>query len=135
MHPPTYVEGIQYRSSDNITQGLNPDPSSKGILKLGNKKDECKGLKKKKTIWAEFNKVSNEEHKKFYSSVLGKSNFNLFVVSNKPLENYEEIKKAVAENNYTKHLPRGVSVICHQNFKTYAGPFAHQGLYLSLKRK
>ena len=135
MHPPAYVEGIQFKSSDNKTQGSEPDPSSKGTLKLGNKKDEHKGPNKKKTIWGEFNKVTDEEHKKHYSSVLGKSNFNLFVVSNKPLENYEEIKKAVAEKNYTKGLPRGVSVICHQNFKTYAGPFAHQGLYLSLKRK
>ena len=68
VHPPSNVEGIQYKSSDNITRGLEPDPSSKGILKLGNEEDEYKGSKKKKTIWAEFNKVTDEEHKKFYSS-------------------------------------------------------------------
>ena len=134
MHPPSNIEGIQYKSSDSITQGIPPDPSSKGILKLGNKKDIHKGPNKKKTIWAEFNKVTDKEHKKYYSS-LGAPNFNLFVVSNKPLENYEEIKKAVTEKNYANGLPIGVGVICHQNFQAYAGSFAHHGLFLPLKRK
>ena len=146
MHPPSNIEGIQYKSSDNITRGIAPDPSSKGILELGNKNDKYKGSNKKKTIWAEFNKVTDVKHMKFYSSILKQPDFKLFVVSNKPLKNYEEIKKAVAEinqteelpkgeKNYTKGLPKGVSVICNQNFKAYAGPFAHRGLYLPPERK
>jgi len=91
---------------------------------------------KEKTIWGEFKKVTALEHQKFYSSLDGgASKFNLFVVSNKLLKGYEEVKKAVAANDYDNGLPKGVSVICHQNFQAYAGPFAYRGLYLPLKRK
>ena len=130
VYPPANVEGIQYKSSDNITCNLEPDPSSQGILELGERKH------KEKTIWGEFKKVTTANHKKFYSSLdSGASKFNLFVVSNKLLKGYEEVKKAVATKDYNNGLPRGVSVICHQNFQAYAGPFAHRGLYIPLKRK
>jgi len=128
VHPPTNIEGIQYKSCDNISRGEYPDPSSQGVLKLGTRKSQ-------KTIWAEFNKVTNSEHKKFYSCLDNAPKFNLFVVSNKPLKDYEKIKKAVDTNDYNNGLPKGVAVICHENFKAYAGSFAHRGLYLPIKRK
>jgi len=129
VHPPSHIEGIQYKSSDNITRSMEPDPNSKGILELGNNQGS-----NKKTIWAEFNKVTDSDHKKFYSS-LGEPKFNLFVVSNKPLKGYEDIRKAVATKDYKNGLPKGVVVVCHQNFHKYARLFAHRGLYLPLKRK
>jgi len=128
VHPPTNIEGIQYKSCDNISRGDPPDLLSQGVLKLGTKKS-------KKTIWGEFNKVTDFDHKKFYSSLDNEPKFNLFVVSNKPLKDYEKIKKAVDTNDYNNGLPKGVAVICHENFKAYAGSFAHRGLYLPIKRK
>jgi len=61
----------------------------------------------------------------------------------------EKIKKAMDEENRKdkktiggddgkvnkKLLPKGVAVICHQNFEDFAGPFAHSGLYLPLQEK
>ncbi len=122
---------------------MPPDPSSKGILVLGKKGDKHNDSNKKKTIWAEFNKVTDGAHNRYYSSLnpptdpptFNPPTFNLFVVSNKPLKRYEEIKKAVAEKKYEIGLPKGVSVICHENFQAYAGSFAHRGLYLPFKRK
>jgi hypothetical protein len=70
-------------------------------------------MEKKKTIWIEFNKIINEKHRKFYFSVLSKLNFNFYMVLNKTTK---KSKKIVAEKNYAKNLPRGISVICHQNF-------------------
>jgi len=84
VHPPTNIEGIQCKSSDNITHGEKPDPSSNGVLRLGLKED----IRKKDNIWAEFNKVMDDEHKKFYSNLNDEPKFNLFVVSNKPLTCY-----------------------------------------------
>jgi len=129
VHPPTNIEGIQYKSCNNITRGDPPDPTSQGRLELGPQNS------KKKTIWGEFNKVTNSKHKKFYSCLDKEPKFNLFVVSNKPLKNYEKIKKAVDNNDYENGLPKGVAVICHENFQAYAGSFAHRGLYLPIKRK
>ena len=140
------MEGIQYKSCDNITRGVEPDSSSQGILKLGKKKDE------KKTIWGEFNKVIDSPHKRFYQGLDDEYKFTLFVVSNKPLKDYDEIRNAmqvkegkVIEKMEEKQkkkknledylLPKGVVVVCHQNFQAYAGSFAHHGLYLPLKRK
>ena len=90
---------------------------------------------KKSTIWTEFNKVTDADHKNFYSSLGVDPTFNLFVVSNKPLKNYEAIKKAVETKDYKNGLPKGVVVVCNQNFKEYAGSFAHRGLFIPLKRK
>jgi len=146
VHPPANIEGIQCKSSDNITRGIPPSTKGNGILKLGNKEDEYKGQNKKKTIWAEFNKVTEDTHNKFYSSLGDESKFNLFVVSNKYLKNYEEIKDAMDQGDEDDDdgdedddgdvidgLPKGVALICHQNFKDYAGPFAHRGLYLPIE--
>jgi len=41
----------------------------------------------------------------------------------------------VDTNDYNNGLPKGVAVICHENFQAYAGSFAHRGLYLPIKRK
>ena len=129
VHSLKHVEGIQCKSSDNITRGIPPNPKSKGILELGKEEGKTRA-----TIWAEWKKVTGEEHKIFYSSSksLKEPKFNLFIISNKPLKNYEEIKKAVEANDYENGLPKGVAVVCHQNFEDYAGPFATQGLYLPI---
>jgi len=46
----------------------------------------------------------------------------------------EKIKRKKGDNQ--KYLlPKGVAVICNQNFEDFAGPFAHRGLYLPLQDK
>lgn len=120
VHPPRNIEGIQYKSSENITLGYEPDPNSKGVLTLEVIKDELR-------------KVTNEDHKNFYSG-LKNFKFNLFIITNKPLMNHESIINDLKNKNNTKPtLPRGVSIICHENFKNYAGCFAYRGIYLPLK--
>jgi len=94
VHPPTNIEGIQCKSSDNITLGEKPDPNSNGVLRLGVKEDIGKD-----NIWAEFNKVMDDKHKKFYSYLNDEPKFNLFVVSNKPLTFYKNIKNTMDEEN------------------------------------
>jgi hypothetical protein len=130
VHPPLNIEEIQFKSCGNITRGLEPNPDSQGILVLGIKRG-----KTKKTIWSEFNKVMDAKHKKFYSHLGKNYRFTLFVVSNKPLKNFNAIKKAVADRNYKKGLPKGVVLVCHENFEAYAGSLAHRGLFRPLKRK
>ena len=77
VHPPVHIEGIQFKSSDNITRGIPPKPDSKGILDLGSKENG----KTKKTIWAEYNKVTDDKHREFYSALDLQYKFNLFMIS------------------------------------------------------
>lgn len=129
FHAPNHIEGIQYKSSDNIRRGLPPSMEATAVLKLGTKTDRKRKKGSKPTIWSEFNKVTDDAHKKFY----GERKFTLVIISNKVLDNYEAIKHAVATNKDENGLPRGVILVCHQNFKQYAGSLAHQGLFIPLE--
>lgn len=117
-HTSRHAEKIQFKSSGNIAGHQPPDPDSKGILELG------KETQKTKTIWGEFKKVQSSV---FYSN-LGEPKF-FFIESNKPLKDYNEIKRAVDNNDVKNGLPPGVVVICHENFRSFAGSFAHCGFF------
>lgn len=147
VHPPQDIEGIQFKSSDYITRGREPTT----FLELGKKSDKGKG---KATIWREFNKVTNPKHKGFYSGLVthkeeeqqgkGKKKhrkeevkpyFTFAVVSNKPLDKYDAICKAVAKDDKKNGLPSGVILICHEVFQSYAACFAHRGLFIPISSK
>jgi hypothetical protein len=73
---------------------------------------------------------------KFYSGLVkGKPRFTFVVVSNKPLDQYDAICKAVADGDTENSLPSGVIVICHDVFQGYAACFAHRGLFIPLSSK
>jgi len=55
------------------------------------------------------------------------------VISNKPLRDFDKIKVAVDSDDTKNGLPKGVCVICNQNFEVYAGSFAHHGLFIPAK--
>jgi hypothetical protein len=89
IHPPKTVEAISMKSCQNINLGIAPNPLSQGVLKVGNKNDQVN----KKTIWAEYYKATCTDHKAFYEKLT--KDFSLFfvTVSNKPLINYDDLKK------------------------------------------
>ena len=111
VHPPEDVEGMQFKSSDDITRGHEP----KTFLSLGKKSDK----KKQKTIWREYNKVVNSAHQKFYASLVKHYHFTLAVISNKPFAEFSSAS-----------VPRGVILVCNEIFEKYAACFAHQGLLI-----
>ena len=118
VHSADFVEGDQKKSSGHITSGKEPTRS----LQMT-------------TLREEFRKTTNEAHMKFYfPSSHSQKKFNLFIISNKPLEDYDNVLEQVKTNKYNpseqNYLPLGVGVICHQNFKQYAASFAHRGLYI-----
>lgn len=106
------IELIQYKSSEYISKGISPN--NKGILDL-------------KIILSEYNKIYNEEHINFYNQ-LPNSQKILFIISNKPLMEYEKIKTFLDneehfQQNIDNILPKGVCIISHEVFEFYAGPF------------
>jgi hypothetical protein len=117
VHSAEYVEGDQKKSSGDVTSGKEPGQ----FLEMS-------------TIREEFQKTTGKAHLDFYFPTSPPKKFNLFIISNKPLRAsyYNEIKTQVGTTSSPQknHIPLGVSVICHQNFKQYAASFAHRGLYI-----
>jgi len=69
----------------------------------------------------------------FFSKISSDVKKTLFVISNKPLRDFDKIKVAVDSDDTKNGLPKGVCVICNQNFEVYAGSFAHHGLFIPAK--
>jgi hypothetical protein len=100
------IELIQYKSSEYISKGISPN---------------------NKEILSEYNKISNEKHINFYNQ-LPNSQKILFIISNKPLMEYEKIKTFLDNEKYLQQnidniLPKSVCIISHEVFEFYAGPF------------
>jgi hypothetical protein len=133
VHPPSHVEGIQYKSSDYISHGKEPDSNSQGILLLGASENSATS---RRTIWGELKHITDSNHQIFYKSSPKMENpqFTLCVVSNKPLKDYDTIKETLKQPNAMQDFPKGVIVVCHQNFQAYAASLAHRGLFLPLKK-
>jgi hypothetical protein len=116
-HSPNNVQGAQYKSSDDIFRGLPP----KTKVKLG-----TKAGKTKKTIWAEYKKVTNKAHKDFY---FGKGNtgiFTLAFVTNKPVNEWD----AIVADPVAAKLPVDVILVANQNFKKYSAMFCNAAIFL-----
>jgi hypothetical protein len=116
-HSPNNVQGAQYKSSDDIFRGLPP----KTKVKLG-----TKAGKTKKTIWAEYKKVTDKAHKDFY---FGKGNtgvFTLAFVTNKLVNEWD----AIVADPVAAKLPVDVILVANQNFKKYSAMFCNAAIFL-----
>ena len=118
-------------------------PTGQGVLQLGspsirskvktmvtyNKLGEQKPPKipKKSTIWAEYEKITNGEHKSFYSSLVGAGKewrITFVVISNKPLGDFEHIRAN------PELLPPDTIVVCHENFQDYCSLMCTYGVFI-----
>lgn len=113
----TSFEGSQFKSSGNISVGI---PPTEEYLAVGQRNDGPK----QKTLWSEWNKISNSTHHTFYTKCLTKQyQVHLFIVSNKPFKDDPTT------------IPQNVGLICNSNFQDYAGPLAHAGLFHKAEEK
>lgn len=109
---PYCIEAVQYKSSEEITNGIAP--SSENALKKGSIEDKPEA----ETIWKEYKKIMNDDHQKFYQK-LGSYELDFFLISNK-----------VYEDDFPECL---AGLVCNKNFEEYCGPFAHPGLFKKAK--
>jgi len=119
---PYSFEGHQYKSSLEISNSNRPTT----VLKREGSK----------SIMAEYKKVTNDKHKKFLRDNSGNPiAWMLIIISNKPLQDYELVKKSYEDDRLrTYQLPRNVLVVSHEGFKEYAGVFAQNSLYQDLPK-
>ena len=118
VHPPNIIEGIQYKSSRNISSHNASVTSSQGVLELGEVGDRGKT-----TIWGEIEKVTDIRHREFYSELNSNTTFILVIISSKPCREFLKIK------TNPELLPPHVIVVCHENYQQYAGAFARRSLF------
>jgi hypothetical protein len=114
VHPPKNIEENQDKSSLYISYGKAPQNE----LLMSD-------------IRKEFSKVSCKEHQSFYQQLDPQARFDLFIISNKPLKDYDKIKEATEKQDKSEYmLPPNIAVICNQNFKQYFGCFAGPCVYI-----
>lgn len=119
---PNNVQGVQYKASDDIYRGLPP----KTTAKLG-----TEAAKTKKTIWAEYNKVTDKAHKDFYFGKKKKGKkrtgeFTFAFITNKQVDKWDDI---IADPVAAK-LPVDVILVANQNFKKYSAMFCNAAIFL-----
>ena len=118
-HSPNNVQGAQYKSSDDIFRGLPP----KTKVKLG-----TKAGKTKKTIWAEYKKVTDKAHKDFYFGQGNTGVFTLAFVTNKLVNEWD----AIVADPVAAKLPVDVILVANQNFKKYSAMFCNAAIFLQV---
>lgn len=123
--PPSIIEGLQFKSSGHIAVGDEPSK----YLELGTKEKPSKD-----SIWSEYLKVIDSDHERFHKTVFPNGyQLQLAVISNKPLKNYNEVSQATL-NNQEGGLPPRVILVSYDNFKKFAGAFAHRGLLKEISK-
>jgi hypothetical protein len=108
------IEYEQFKASEFIERGIPPSVKPGNMIQIKDLQQELDKTKKKRNFSDQKNTI-------------------LLVFSNKPLENYDDVKSELQKNDSNCKFPRGVLLICNQNFRDCISPTfsSFKKLYIS----